>query len=114
MKNYLFMLITQQVSSVPASTTLFQDVELISESLGWVEGDAADADPVPMAPGIPHPAQVPASACSSQHLPGAAPTLLSPGLFIPVQTRLGLESFGCRRGQKWGWDVPADFLFLVC
>lgn len=32
--------------------------------------------------------------------------LLSPGLFILVQTQLGLESFGC---QKWGWDVPVDF-----
>lgn len=72
MENYLFMLISQQVSSVPASTTLLQDAKLISESLGWVEWDAAAAEPIPMALGIPHPAQIPARACSSQHFPGAA------------------------------------------
>lgn len=66
------MLITQQVSSVPACTITFQDAGLISESLGWVREDAADAGLVPMAPGIPHPAQVPARTCSSQHFPGAA------------------------------------------
>lgn len=40
--------------------------------LGWVEGNAADTEPVPMAPGTPQSAQVPPRACSSQHLPGAA------------------------------------------
>lgn len=37
-----------------------------------MEGDAADAEPVPMAPGTPHPAQVATRACSSQNLPDAA------------------------------------------
>lgn len=55
--------------------------------------DAADAGLVPMAPGIPHPAQVPARTCSSQHFPGAA-----------LPTTAFAQSRGYLSQCKLSWD----------
>lgn len=91
MKNYLFMLIIQQVSSVPASTTLFLHAELISESLGWVEGDAAAAEPIPRAQGILHPAQVPAR-------PAASSTSLA------LRSLCSVLGYLSQYKLSWDWD----------
>lgn len=117
MKNYLFMLITQQVNSVSASTTPFQDAELISESLGEWRGmlQIQSLFPWPQAPhNLLRSLLEPAAPSIFLVLHCPPQPLLSPGLFILVQTRLGLESFGCQRGQKWGWDVPVDFFCCWC